>query len=84
MQRLPFARNKNSANRGSPDKKGFAAAARKLAGLFIENFKKFESGATPEVKAAGPSGLTRSADAETGPTPDGEVCNRRMYRDRKI
>ncbi len=36
------------------DKDAFAAAARKLAGLFIENFKEFESGATPEVKAAGP------------------------------
>jgi phosphoenolpyruvate carboxykinase (ATP) len=36
------------------DKDAFAAAARKLAWLFIENFKEFESGATPEVKAAGP------------------------------
>ena len=36
------------------DRRAFAAAARKLAGLFVENFKKFESGVTPEVKAAGP------------------------------
>ena len=36
------------------DKQAFAAAARKLAGLFVANFKKFESGVTPEVKAAGP------------------------------
>jgi phosphoenolpyruvate carboxykinase (ATP) len=36
------------------DTKAFTAAARKLAGLFIENFEAFESGATPEVKAAGP------------------------------
>lgn len=36
------------------DKEAFAATARKLAGLFVANFKKFESGATPEVKAAGP------------------------------
>jgi phosphoenolpyruvate carboxykinase (ATP) len=36
------------------DKTAFAATAAKLAGLFIENFKKFESGATAEVKAAGP------------------------------
>jgi Phosphoenolpyruvate carboxykinase (ATP) len=36
------------------DKQAFAAAARKLAGLFVENFKKFESGVTPEVKMAGP------------------------------
>ena len=36
------------------DKEAFGATARKLAGLFVANFKKFESGATPEVKAAGP------------------------------
>jgi len=36
------------------EKQAFAVAARKLAGLFVENFKKFESGVTPEVKAAGP------------------------------
>jgi len=36
------------------DKGAFAATAAKLARLFIENFKKFEAAATPEVKAAGP------------------------------
>jgi phosphoenolpyruvate carboxykinase (ATP) len=36
------------------DKDAFAATAAKLARLFTENFKKFESGATAEVKAAGP------------------------------
>ena len=36
------------------DKEAFASTARKLAGLFVENFKKFESGVAPEVKAAGP------------------------------
>jgi phosphoenolpyruvate carboxykinase (ATP) len=37
------------------DKQAFASTARKLARLFVENFKKFESGVTPEVKAAGPN-----------------------------
>jgi phosphoenolpyruvate carboxykinase (ATP) len=36
------------------DKSAFAATAGKLARLFVENFQKFESGAAPEVKAAGP------------------------------
>ncbi len=36
------------------DKETFAATAHKLASLFIANFKKFESGVTPQVKAAGP------------------------------
>ena len=36
------------------DKESFAATAKKLAGLFVANFKKFEDGAAPEVKAAGP------------------------------
>ncbi len=36
------------------DKRAFAASARKLAGLFIDNFKKFESEVAPGVKEAGP------------------------------
>jgi phosphoenolpyruvate carboxykinase (ATP) len=32
----------------------FNAEVKKLGGLFIENFQKYESEATPEVKAAGP------------------------------
>ena len=36
------------------DKEAFSASASRLAGLFVENFKKFESGVAMEVKAAGP------------------------------
>jgi len=36
------------------DKEAFASTAHKLAGLFVANFKKYESGVAPEVKAAGP------------------------------
>jgi phosphoenolpyruvate carboxykinase (ATP) len=36
------------------DKEAFAATAGKLARLFVANFEKFASGATPQVKAAGP------------------------------
>jgi phosphoenolpyruvate carboxykinase (ATP) len=37
------------------DKAAYDAAARKLAGLFIDNFKQYESGASAEVRAASPS-----------------------------
>jgi phosphoenolpyruvate carboxykinase (ATP) len=37
------------------DKAAHHAAAKKLAGLFIDNFKKYESGASSEVRAAAPS-----------------------------
>ncbi|TAK18855.1 MAG: phosphoenolpyruvate carboxykinase [Acidobacteria bacterium] len=36
------------------DKAAYDAQARKLAAMFIENFKRFEATAKPEVKAAGP------------------------------
>lgn len=43
------------------DKAAFDATAAKLAGLFVENFTKFEEGATPEIIAAGPKAATANA-----------------------
>jgi phosphoenolpyruvate carboxykinase (ATP) len=37
-----------------PDRNGYRDAARKLAGLFKENFNKYADQASPEVRAAGP------------------------------
>jgi phosphoenolpyruvate carboxykinase (ATP) len=37
------------------DKAAYDAAARKLAGLFVDNFKKYEAGAGADVRAAGPA-----------------------------
>jgi phosphoenolpyruvate carboxykinase (ATP) len=37
------------------DRGGYDAAAKKLAGLFKENFKTYEAGASAEVKSAGPT-----------------------------
>ena len=34
----------------------YDAAAQKLAGLFIENFKTYEDDCPPEVRGAGPKG----------------------------
>ena len=36
------------------DKNSYDATAKKLAGLFADNFAKYESGASAEVRAAGP------------------------------
>jgi ATP-dependent phosphoenolpyruvate carboxykinase len=33
----------------------YDAAAKKLANLFLENFKTYESGVSPDVKAAAPA-----------------------------
>ena len=37
------------------DTSAYDATAKKLAGLFKENFKTYEAGASTEVKAAGPA-----------------------------
>jgi ATP-dependent phosphoenolpyruvate carboxykinase len=37
------------------DKVAYDAAAKKLPGLFIDNFKKYESGACSGVRVAAPS-----------------------------
>lgn len=36
------------------NKADYDLQAKKLAGMFVENFKQFETGVTPEVRAAGP------------------------------
>ena len=38
-----------------PDKSAYDAGAKHLARLFTENFKKYESGATAEIRAASPT-----------------------------
>jgi phosphoenolpyruvate carboxykinase (ATP) len=38
-----------------PDQSAYDATAARLAGMFSENFKKFEAQVTAEVKAAGPA-----------------------------
>ncbi|MEO5895721.1 MAG: phosphoenolpyruvate carboxykinase [Vicinamibacterales bacterium] len=39
------------------DSAAYDAQARKLAAMFVDNFKTFETDASPEVKAAGPKGV---------------------------
>jgi phosphoenolpyruvate carboxykinase (ATP) len=36
------------------DAAAYDAQAAKLAKMFVDNFKNFEAGVTPDVKAAGP------------------------------
>jgi phosphoenolpyruvate carboxykinase (ATP) len=36
------------------DKSSYDSTAKKLAGLFKDNFKTYEAGASAEIKAAGP------------------------------
>lgn len=44
----------NPATAWTAGRDSFQQEVKKLGGLFVENFKKYESEATPEVKAAGP------------------------------
>jgi len=37
------------------DPSAYDAAARRLAGLFADNFKTYESGVSPDVRAASPA-----------------------------
>jgi phosphoenolpyruvate carboxykinase (ATP) len=37
------------------DKSAYDATAKKLAGLFKDNFKTYEAGASAEIRAAGPA-----------------------------
>ena len=37
------------------DAAAYDQAAKKLAGLFVKNFKQYEAGTTPEVRAASPA-----------------------------
>jgi phosphoenolpyruvate carboxykinase (ATP) len=43
------------------DKTVYDAAAQKLAGLFRQNFQKYESGVSAEIRAAGPAGSAGEA-----------------------
>ena len=38
-----------------PDEEGYDRQARKLARMFTENFARFASGISPEIRAAGPA-----------------------------
>ena len=53
MVRCP--RSRSEPSKAWPDKAGFEAELKKLAGMFSEAFVKYEKDVRPEVLRAGPS-----------------------------
>ena len=63
------------------DQGAFDATLQKLAGLFIENFKSYESGVSEEVKQAGPRELIAESGellADSQKRSTSAVCNSRL------